>query len=372
MDVRETRTFGCGRFLRHPEGSTAAAVPGRLPRPELKQQKNKEGGKRPGTGIPGGAARDDMNNQEKIDFCNAAIPLLQEKFGEGVEFKTNVAYQSNSARIGVAMILPRMTDLCPGAYLDRLPENCTLQEFVDYAVIQFQETMKGLPEVRRAMPRVDMSREGILNNVILQTLSPERNQGMLKDNLHIRFLDLVGVFRLPAESDIPEHKNTFMSTLLPNVLLESTGLTIEEIYEAAKRNTLRKYGIQMFSIIECTMRMMAGMDFHTWKPEPFRKVKMNRMGAYVVTNQMRLNGSSLILIPKVLEDLAKKAGSDYYIVPSSIHEFQVQRVREAPSASELKQIIYDVNRNSRAIKPEEILNDSLYRYSVRKKRLTIV
>lgn len=42
---------------------------------------------------------------------------------------------------------------------------------------------------------------------------------------------------------------------------------------------------------------------------------------YVLTNKARLYGASCILYPNLLDSIADKLTCDFYLIPSSIHEF---------------------------------------------------
>ena len=50
--------------------------------------------------------------------------------------------------------------------------------------------------VMPVMPK--MTREYVLENVVLQALSRKRNRQLLKSHPHILFLDLAGIFRIPV------------------------------------------------------------------------------------------------------------------------------------------------------------------------------
>ena len=63
----------------------------------------------------------------------------------------------------------------------------------------------------------------------------------------------------------------------------------------------------------------------------------------------------------MLEQLAKRVDGDYYLIPSSVHEFILLPVDQERSAEELKEMIVEVN--STELTPEEILSDQLYLYS---------
>ena len=312
-----------------------------------------------------------VTTEQKLSKCNEAIGLLQEMFGEGVRFETRVSYLINQEQVGIIMLIPETGRIIPGAFLDGLPETCSVEELANSAALIFQDSMKHLPELQNSFKVPDMSREGILNSVILQTLSVERNVGLLQGNLHFRFLDLAGVYRIPMESDLAAKNHGILTTLIPNDVQEAYRFSPEELYTAAKKNTLEKYGVELINTMAISMMKMFGVDFRSWHPGPFAQTVMDRGGFYTVTNRIRLNGSSLILIPEVLEALGEKAGCDYFILPSSIDEFQILRDDGNADPDELKETIYEINRIPAAISPSQILTDSLYHYSRDTKTLSV-
>ena len=81
-------------------------------------------------------------------------------------------------------------------------------------------------------------------------------------------------------------------------------------------------------------------------------------------------GACCILYPKVLEQLAKRVDGDYYLIPSSVHEFILLPVDQGRSAEELKEMIVEVN--STELTPEEILSDQLYLYSSQERCVKIL
>ena len=66
----------------------------------------------------------------------------------------------------------------------------------------------------------------------------------------------------------------------------------------------------------------------------------------ILTNAGKTYGACCILYPKVLEQLAKRVDGDYYLIPSSVHEFILLPVDQGRSAEELKEMIVEVNARS--------------------------
>lgn len=98
---------------------------------------------------------------------------------------------------------------------------------------------------------------------------------------------------------------------------------------------------------------------------------MSESGLYVLSTGIRVNGAALILLPDILEKIGEKAGMDYYLIPSSIHELLIARDDGLVSAKMLKEIVYEGNRTDAVIKQEDVLSDNIYFYSRAKKSLKI-
>ena len=107
-------------------------------------------------------------------------------------------------------------------------------------------------------------------------------------------------------------------------------------------------------------------------PESFEDVQIKESGLYTLTNQIHVNGAALMLIPDILEQLGEKAGMDYYILPSSIHELLIARDDGLVTARMLKELIHEGNWTEGIIKSEDVLSDNVYFYSRKNRTLKIV
>ena len=91
------------------------------------------------------------------------------------------------------------------------------------------------------------------------------------------------------------------------------------------------------------------------------------VGTYVLTNQERFNGASLILLPEVLERIAGILQDSYYILPSSIHEVLIVPLSVSPSAAELEELVRSVNDT--IVEDNDFLSDKVQFYDERIKDL---
>lgn len=294
-------------------------------------------------------------------LAEEAIALLREMFGEGIDFDCTEYFKSNEALTGIALHLPGCSSV-PVVCLDDMPDNATAEDIANIAATTFQEALRSFKDLP-VLP--EMTRENVLENVVLQALSRKRNRQLLKAHPHITFLDLAGIFRIPVG---PYKRNSLTTALVTNQIVEKLELSVEELAEAARRNTVRKFGVEF----QNSQRMaLCSLLRRPFVPESFETMTMSESGLYTLTTDIRINGAALILLPDILEQVGAKAGMDYFLIPSSIHELLVARDDGLVTAKMLKELVYEGNRTDGIIKPEDVLSDNVYFYSCKDKTLKI-
>ena len=92
----------------------------------------------------------------------------------------------------------------------------------------------------------------------------------------------------------------------------------------------------------------------------------------VLSNSIGCLGACAVLYQEELSKIADKLNSDFYIIPSSIHEMLIISANSSISNDEeyLKYMICDTNKE--AVSLDEILSDNLYFYNRSTKSITIV
>ncbi len=298
-------------------------------------------------------------NAEKL--AEEVIPMLQNMFGEGIDFNCTEYYQSNETLTGITLKLPGCANV-PVVCLSDMPDDISAADAANTVAAIFQEALRNF----KALPVLpEMSRENVLENVVLQVLSRKRNRQLLKAHPHITFLDLAGIFRVPVG---PFKRNSLTTALITNQIAEKLELTVDELAEAARRNTVRKFGVEF----QNSQRMaLCSLLRRPFVPESFETMTMSESGLYTLTTGIRINGAALILLPDILEQVGAKAGMDYFLIPSSIHELLVARDDGLVTAKMLKELVYEGNRTDGIIKPEDVLSDNVYFYARKDKTLKI-
>lgn len=193
-----------------------------------------------------------------------------------------------------------------------------------------------------------IAREFILNHVEYQLVNAERNAEKLKDIPGKKIADLVAIYRVVIGLD----EDGMKSYVLTNAGLARSKISLEELDEAAKKNT-EKSGFSVRTMSEVMYELM-GVNPGPEIEEP------DGPQMYVLTNARKLHGANIMLYKEYLEIAAEKMNGDFYILPSSIHELLAVPVSTA-GLEELRWMVKEVNDNE--VAPEEILGYGVYRYN---------
>lgn len=89
----------------------------------------------------------------------------------------------------------------------------------------------------------------------------------------------------------------------------------------------------------------------------------SRDGMYVLSNKSRSYGAACIAYPHILEMIGGILRSDYYVLPSSVHEVVIVPCCGNISAAELDEMIREINITQ--VDDEEVLSDHAYLYELK-------
>lgn len=199
----------------------------------------------------------------------------------------------------------------------------------------------------------------VKERIIFKLVNYERNKELLSKVPHIRYLDLALIFNCFVNSS----EDGCATILIYHHHLSFWNITTEELYTLAMKNTPRLLQYQLQNMAEVVIDLFCDETSDLFD-ENFQPIPM-----YVLSNTTKLNGSGCILYEDLLSDISKKIDSDFYILPSSIHEVLLIPVEHATSYSELTSMVREVNATQ--LTREEILSDHVYFYSRHTGKITM-
>ena len=187
----------------------------------------------------------------------------------------------------------------------------------------------------------------------------EMNRKILKECLYDRVLDLAVMYYY-----ISEYKDNVLGYI--KLTHENCGLfnlTPEVIRKNAIENTMRMFPAE-FDSMENYFRELLGrtenskesLDNKAEDEEIFRLPKK----LFLLTTRSKQEGAVSVIYPGLLDRVRKALGTDFYIIPSSIHEVIIVPDDGSDRMEILKEMVSEVNRS--CVPKQEILSDTVYHY----------
>lgn len=197
-----------------------------------------------------------------------------------------------------------------------------------------------------------VSFEEVGKRVFCKLINTERNKDILKEVLHMDFLDLSVVFYCFEEEKGAEKRGEMLIT---GEDARRWNMTTRDIMDSAVENTLMVLGEEIKLMNELINELMNGSS-------PDKAAECSK-DMFVLTNNIRLNGAVSMLIGSEMSGLSCRMDRDLIIIPSSIHEVILLPLGAEYDVKKIDSIIKDINRTE--LRPGEILSDHSYFYDRR-------
>lgn len=231
-------------------------------------------------------------------------------------------------------------------------ENIELEEFLANEINRYENLE--IPEFTDFADLCNLMLD--LSRVTMELINSSNNENLLKDVVHRSFNDLSIIYRWVADSSA----GGMASAIITNAMLERFGITEEELYVAAIKNS--EDNIFIMSIEEQIVETM-GVPRETLPDVPACETM------WVMSNQNKLFGAIAMLHSNKLMKLANKLNSDLYILPSSIHEILCVSAEKFFEVDKLREMVQEVNDTE--VAKDELLSYCVYKFSRDTKTVTI-
>lgn len=292
---------------------------------------------------------------------NEVKEFLPENF-HTADIKLKVFEKNNNVKL-TGLIIESDCNMSPTIYIDNFYKK--YQKGTDINII--------LQEIAKIRMEYDVTDDFDVTTVtdfnkcrkkiMPRLIGAEENSEILKVRPHIRIENLAVTFCI----DLGENKEGLMSVPVQFELMETWNVTAEQLYEIALEN-LTKADIGVF--IPMKEILFAGVlselkEICDGDEEEARR-KLDQMipdnNLWVLTNKRRVNGANMLLDRSVMEDVIKEVGTDFFILPSSIHECIILPADSGMDSQQLETMVCEVNETQ--VEKEERLSNSVYRYTL--------
>ena len=201
--------------------------------------------------------------------------------------------------------------------------------------------------------------EAAKGRIRAKLVNREMNRELLKKVPYREFLDLAVIYYVTLDG-LSESGTAAFTVSDGN--MEVWRKDENALYQMAVSN-MRLDGEPVFEDMEEIIRSMIPDAM------PDLAVGIPKIRSYVLTNPKKVFGAVELLDGNILTEIGDKLGSDYMVLPSSLHESIILPVDGRISYQELADIVTDINRNVVSI--VERLSDHVYLYERKEGALRI-
>ena len=294
----------------------------------------------------------------KKDFAEAVKSKVVEKLGEGYEVSVQEITKNNDSKWTAILVKKDGDSICPTVYIDEYYQESDAEGYID----EVAEYVVGIYEGGRSVPNIDtdvVKDYGKARELIcFKLINAERNMERLEKMPYVMLQDLAVVFFIPVSFD--DDESATASAQVTIEMMESWGVDTDELFRAAMENTPVLFPART-KVLGDMLEEMVGDDFqmHAGGPQ-----------IHVATNDKCVSGAAVALYPGYLKAVSDRIGSDFYILPSSIHELLLLPDDGDTDAQTLRGMVMDVNAST--VSAEDFLSDNVYHYSREKDSVSIV
>ena len=199
----------------------------------------------------------------------------------------------------------------------------------------------------------------VQNRICYKLINAEKNEALLTDAPHVMLEDLAIIFYILVSKD----SGGTGTITVKNNMLSFWNVDTDTLYQLALVNTQRLFR----GTVRSMASVMTEILLHKLDEECAQEFYDMMVGEddmipmYICTNADKLNGAGVILYQGLLQEFADRVGSDFYILPSSIHETLLIPANSDMDIEYLRDMVRTVNRTE--VAPDEILSDSVYYYN---------
>lgn len=300
----------------------------------------------------------------KTDVVNTVSVLL----GDENNVKLHQIVKNNSVVKDAIVISEEGKNISPTIYLDSFYEEYQNGRDIHSIAEQIIDINK-LHAVNKNFETEDFFEfDRVKEKIIFKVINTDKNEMLLSDVPHREIYDLSIVYSCFFDDLFYDHA----TTIIYNKHMNKWGISEDELYEIAYVNTISYLG-KCFKTMNEVMVDMLSCD--TISKETRNNI-LNQLvdddeicPMYVLTNECKLFGASLLIYNDILYNMAEKIG-DFYIIPSSIHELII--VPDGCNMDEQFMLDMVSEVNSTQLSYDEVLSDSIYHYEKGKNVINMI
>lgn len=301
-----------------------------------------------------------MNKEkEYLQFLTDVKERVEAFFGGTVKGEICPSVKNNGVTVTGLMLKGEEERVAPNFYLDRqfvewMRGLCTLEDISEKICGAYQEEIK---KNSNLISKIRFEWEDFRRNVFMRLVNKEKNRELLETIPYQEFLDLAVVYYYSVKiSD-----DVLGTLIVTKEHLDLLGITEEELHQAAKSNCERfqPAKIRCMEDLLYDLGRKIGVEVYEARAcHPF---------LFVMTNAKGMFGAVSMVFEEELECFAKRIGTSFFILPSSVHEVILVPDREEFCVEYFANMVKEINETQ--VEVTEVLSDSIYFYDMEEKNI---
>ena len=286
------------------------------------------------------------------EFTEEVIKSLQKELGNGYNIEKKTLDGLNDTKKHSILVARAGSGVFPcinmGEYYNRHQKG---EDF--YSLFQtILSECKKISPIRTEDMEGFLCWDSIKSRIFAKLVNTGKNESMLSDVPNRQFLDLSIVYYVRINASSEE----MQGSILVNIQhMKSWEADEETLFETAWKNTADANEVMFEDLNAVLARLLNQNIFAANRLE-------NESRMYILGSQTGTNGAIQMCNRQMLHKAANAIGSDFWILPCSIHELILVPIYAIEGeAQELAEMVRNVNNMQ--LKPDEILSYHVYRYS---------
>lgn len=196
--------------------------------------------------------------------------------------------------------------------------------------------------------------DSVKDHLFVRVCNVKDNAEMLKNVPHTVYEDIALTYHIKVNDD----RNGIASAMISNDLMNKYGVSLEQLNADCIENSQKILPAHIDSMMN-TLFGLSGEDMDFDMPNIAPPSMM------VITNNIGINGAAAFFYPDVMDKVADVLGSDFYMLPSSIHEVIAIPVSMNSDYRDLEDMVKSINEMQ--VAKDEQLSDHVYHYDAKDK-----
>ena len=286
---------------------------------------------------------------EFMEFNNEVKNILEERLGEKVEISDTTR---NNHIIKIGLIFPE-NKVSPFIYMDDYYKDYRKKKYSIEEIAEHIIEIKKENDISNFDIDFVMNFDKVKDKIILQVINKTMNMSLLETTPYIDIVgDICFIFKIKVDLDGSENRNTTIR--VSNQFLNEWGITKEELYRIAEKNTIKNHPTEMDQLSKLF-------------PE---EVEVPPNSFVVFRNDL---GAAPAFIPSEIKKYAELVDGDVYIIPSSTEEaLLIEKDNNTDKAfvEQMTELLKYMNFGE--LSPEIVLSNHMYCYHKEENRYSVL